>query len=179
MIAFYPRISYNYYTDIGVIIMEMTEREKARFWTRAIQTRTCWIWQGANTKGYGVFGHRGKTIRASRTSYLLVNGEIPDGYYIMHTCDNPSCINPDHLISGTQSDNIKDMVKKKRFRLGKYSKYKGVGFRPDTGKWRAYVTIDKKQINAGCAWNTELEAAQAYDNLARKLLGSKATLNFN
>lgn len=78
----------------------------------------CWLWTGAiNTLGYGLIGlgHRSDGIaKAHRVSYELHNGEIPTGLCVLHRCDNPYCVNPDHLFVGTLSDNMKDCVQKKR-----------------------------------------------------------------
>lgn len=78
----------------------------------------CWIWIGAKKElGYGVIGlgHRGDgTAKAHRVAYELYIGKIPDGMSILHSCDNPSCVNPDHLRAGTLSDNSRDCVKRQR-----------------------------------------------------------------
>lgn len=79
----------------------------------------CWAWTASvNNKGYGKFGIDYKVKVASRVSYCLFKGEIPEGICVLHRCDNPLCVNPDHLFLGTQLDNIKDMHDKKRRRCG-------------------------------------------------------------
>jgi len=72
----------------------------------------CWNWQGAKNKdGYGLIKWGGITYNAHRISYIIFKKLIPINKHIRHTCNNPSCINPKHLILGTASDNIIDMIK--------------------------------------------------------------------
>lgn len=76
----------------------------------------CWIWAGAHKKnGYGHFYNgRGKFILAHRFSYEFHVGDIPDGLVVMHDCDQPWCVNPNHLSVGTQKKNIQDSFRKGR-----------------------------------------------------------------
>lgn len=75
----------------------------------------CWEWKMNFTRGgYGSFFYMGKIQRAHRVSYFLHKGEIRDGFVVCHKCDNPKCVNPDHLFVGTYSDNNKDKVLKGR-----------------------------------------------------------------
>ncbi len=78
----------------------------------------CWNWTAFRGKdGYGSFGvgPRSEGIElAHRWSYAHHVGPIPDGLYVLHHCDNPSCVNPDHLFVGTQADNVHDMWAKGR-----------------------------------------------------------------
>lgn len=78
----------------------------------------CWLWVGAvmNT-GYGSF-YMGKTVLAHRASYRFFCEEIPEGLHVLHKCDTPLCVNPDHLFLGTDLDNKRDMVEKKRQAYG-------------------------------------------------------------
>jgi hypothetical protein len=75
----------------------------------------CWEWNGSRLpKGYGkVFGY-GKLLYAHRVSFEHHNGPIPDGKMVLHTCDNPPCINPEHLFLGNHVTNAEDMVSKGR-----------------------------------------------------------------
>lgn len=75
----------------------------------------CWIWTGAlDRKGYGAIFYKGRSQGAHRVSYQEYIGDIPHGLVIRHQCDNPSCVNPNHLSIGTQKDNVQDMVQRKR-----------------------------------------------------------------
>lgn len=75
----------------------------------------CWLWQATkNGDGYGRFRYQGTLHGAHRVSYMLYKGDIPEGMCVLHDCDTPSCINPDHLVLGTQVDNIHDMENKGR-----------------------------------------------------------------
>lgn len=84
-----------------------------RFWSRVDRSGgpdACWPWTARAVKrgGYGDFQLRGRRYRASRYAYQLTHGPIPPGLVICHRCDNPPCVNPAHLYSGTQSDNERD-----------------------------------------------------------------------
>jgi hypothetical protein len=84
-----------------------------------LNEKGCWEWQGAkHRQGYGHLSFRNKTTLLHRVSWIIYKGEIPDGLKVCHSCDNPSCCNPEHLFLGTQKDNIKDCAKKKRLRRG-------------------------------------------------------------
>ena len=90
----------------------------ADFWTTVRKTNGCWLWVGTVLPGshpYGRFTQRSKTTLAHRWAYESVNGAIPDGLVVMHTCDNPRCVRPDHLRVGTQKENVRDMWAKGRF----------------------------------------------------------------
>lgn len=92
------------------------------FFARVKRGEGCWEWTGFKcSRGYG----RMKVARASgegrvsegahRVSWVLANGPIPDGSHILHSCDNPGCVNPAHLRPGTHAENMADAATRKRF----------------------------------------------------------------
>jgi hypothetical protein len=82
-----------------------------RFWSKVdMNPHHCWEWTRATTKGYGAFRVNGKTVQAHRFAYELAMGPIPEGLELRHTCDNPPCVRPDHLIPGTSKENTQDML---------------------------------------------------------------------
>ncbi len=78
-------------------------------------SETCWVWDGPRDwDGYGITYLTGKCWRAHRFFFMLINGQIPVGKHILHHCDNPPCVRPDHLFAGTERDNALDAYAKGR-----------------------------------------------------------------
>lgn len=88
-----------------------------RFWSRIDKSGECWLWRGSvNNWGYGSIHVCDTRIYVHRLSWMLANGDIPDGMYVCHSCDNPACVRPDHLWLGTPQQNQRDMRDKGRAR---------------------------------------------------------------
>lgn len=99
----------------GLAFLFMEQKHIDRFWGFVTKSEGCWIWNGCKDRdGYGFFRYKGKNLRAHRVSYEIHVGEILNGNLICHHCDNPPCVNPEHLFPGTAQDNWDDCVKKQR-----------------------------------------------------------------
>ena len=89
----------------------------SRFLDNVDKTSTCWNWTGTtNNSGYGSFYFNKEVWFSHRFSYTYLIGCIPNGLRVLHKCDNPKCVNPNHLFLGTQKENLQDMYRKGRQR---------------------------------------------------------------
>ncbi len=91
--------------------VNITTKDAQRFWTKVDKRGEdeCWEWGGRkNNKGYGVMTIGRESAYAHRLSYTLIIGSVPNGLFILHSCDNPLCVNTSHLRIGTQKDNMMD-----------------------------------------------------------------------
>ena len=99
---------------------DYTPKDVERFWSKvdlskADEDFACWEWTAFQLiEGYGTIGWGKKVCRSHRVAYEIAFGEYPDTLHVLHHCDNPACVNPNHLFLGTNSDNIRDKVAKGR-----------------------------------------------------------------
>ena len=92
---------------------------EVRLWSKVAKggDDDCWIWTAfRNADGYGKIAFRGRADAAHRVAWTITNGEIPHGMVIRHKCDNPSCVNINHLEIGTHADNARDRSSRNRSR---------------------------------------------------------------
>lgn len=110
---------YRAYRD-GTLNEHPKHTADSLFEERIDKTSDCWIWLGyKNAKGYGelILGNHEKKS-AHRFAYEKYKGAVPSGMVVMHSCDNPACVNPSHLSIGTQADNMLDCLSKGRTTKG-------------------------------------------------------------
>lgn len=96
----------------------VNKEQQEAFWSKVYisnDKKACWPWTGArNTNGYGNVKINNKHLHSHRVAFELVNGNIPSRFMVCHTCDNPPCCNPSHLMLGTAKSNAADMLIKNR-----------------------------------------------------------------
>jgi hypothetical protein len=89
------------------------------FWGKVEKADGCWMWRGRKSKiGYGYFDMNGRSYLAHRVSMLFTHGAVDEATDVLHKCDNPSCVNPEHLSFGTHAENMRDKVERGRQRRG-------------------------------------------------------------
>jgi hypothetical protein len=125
--------------------MHKRKDEFLRFIEKVNKTDTCWLWTGAKyRRGYGHFGrwidNVWRMYKTHRYAYEYFKGPIPDGLLVLHKCDNPACVNPEHLFVGTYKENTQDMLQKGRFGYPRNPEHNHLDF--EFAQWvRAYAEV--------------------------------------
>lgn len=109
-------------------IVQRSASIEARFWPRVRKTATCWLWTGPVNRQTGYaqvswtarYG-RQRPVYVHRVAWELTNGPIPAGQSVLHRCDVPLCVNPDHLFLGTQAANMADAASKQRLSVPRHA----------------------------------------------------------
>ena len=95
--------------------MNISDSDAERFMKKVDRSGDCWLWTAVrNSDGYGNFKLNGTMIKAHRVAYTLFLGPIPNGLHVLHRCDVPGCVNPNHLFLGTHMENMIDREAKGR-----------------------------------------------------------------
>ena len=151
------------------------EQIEERFLSRVSISDGCWEWQGPKSKfGHGLFGYNGKSIGAHRFSWGMKNGHknLIYGFHICHKCNNPSCVNPDHLYQGTPLDNSNDRSRAGRFNTKPVSVEDNVSAKltEDAVRHiRANATLDDVPSQARCMILYNVSQATIRDVLLNKI----------
>lgn len=142
----------------------MKQNNLSILYTKCIkQPNGCWIWTaGKTSRGYGMMNYQNKKQYAHRLSYQYSKGPITNGLHVCHSCDNPSCINPDHLWLGTNYDNILDKMKKGRAKTARR-----------LGSQNHYAKLDEQQVKE----IKSLLGKISHSKLAKQYNVSKSTIN--
>jgi HNH endonuclease len=128
---------------------DLDNNQKSDFWnrvTRSDNEDSCWVWNLFKDKdGYGKIGIKGKLYRSHRVAYALTHN-LPLVFkgHVLHTCDNPSCCNPNHLWLGTHQDNMTDMKEKRRSKNGSFRGMKSGS--PQKGEKNYNAKLTSKDI---------------------------------
>lgn len=133
----------------------LVEEIENRFWSKVEKGADCWLWKGHRLPGgYGTFkGPGGKMFKAHRFAYEMAHGFIPDGLMCLHSCDTRNCVNPAHLRTGTNRDNMNDMHSRGRANRPVGSKH------PAARLTEVDVSEIRRRLNTG---ETQVEVASAY-----------------
>lgn len=106
-------------------IPNLTQNDLDRFWSKVDRSKDCWEWKAyKNKEGYGTFSIKNIQYLSHRVSLKISKNVVFNGLLALHKCDNPSCVNPDHLFLGTDKDNMIDKTNKGRHGAHTNPRYK-------------------------------------------------------
>lgn len=118
-----------------------------RFWSKVDKSGDCWLWTASRDgRGYGHFGIKGKMEGSHRVSWWLDSGEWPKGLCVLHKCDNPLCVRPEHLFIGSQHENMADMSNKGRRSAGDKHSITQRGMNNGRSKLTEVQVLESRQL---------------------------------
>ncbi len=132
--------------QFGQAIPQLTEIELARFRMKIRQSEGCHEWTAAKVSGYGRFCVGKRIFAAHRIAYMLATGVQPMELMVCHKCDNPSCVNPDHLFLGTAKDNNQDAKAKGRSARGNRNGSRTMPQRLPRGERHHMTSVTSEQV---------------------------------
>ena len=142
-----------------------------RFWDKVeiIPFHPCWEWTGHQDKdGYGRLRANNKDLRAHRVSWEMHNKRhIPKGMQIMHSCDNPSCVNPAHLSLGTAQDNANDALSKGRTVGARLKQRTHCRYGHEYNEENTYMVMGRKRRCRICSATTAQRFRERRDGVSR------------
>lgn len=143
---------------------------ECNFWFYVEKTESCWIWTaGGHKSGYGEFRFKGKFYRAHRYSYLIHKGEIPEGKIVCHDCDNPRCVNPNHIYAGSHAENGADNVDRDNVGSRKLSKNEVINIKALLSSGLNAHQISKLYNRSYCTiWN--IKQGNTWKSVSHKIL---------
>jgi len=123
-----------------------------RFWEKVDTSGECWLWRASMTSdGYGAFQSNGRTqVRAHRMALMLTLGMFDQRMQVLHHCDNPQCVRPEHLYLGTALENMRDRSRRRPVEMWNHEARKthcvnGHEFTPENTYTRTDKRTDKRQ----------------------------------
>lgn len=136
---------------------------EARFWSRVDRSGTCWLWKGSTANdGYGSVTWNGRLYRCSHVAIFLTHGQWP-ARFVLHKCDNPPCVNPEHLYEGGHVENSQDKVSR-----GRQSR----GEKHGNSKLTEMQVVEIKKLIAARATQTEIARRFGVDQSAISLIAT-------
>ena len=162
------------------ILTRTAEQRVKQLANYKVDSNGCWLWQGhcESKAGYGQVSYNGKSVPAHRMFYAELVGPIPQGICVLHKCDVPQCVNPEHLFLGTQKDNTQDMISKGRKGVNPKNiiiTYDGLSL--NINQWAEYLGVKPQSLYSRIArgWDAIRAIAQPVDFSASQRIRYKNT----